>query len=351
MIENYITCFCHKEAKKCFFKKEGITKGQMFYICGNSQTCNFFLKENQHYLTYKDIIDEDCSVIFDIEWNKKYPLSNHMLQYEYLIPYMYGVEINQKNHPTKHIKRRSPFCFIFSNVEYSSFFIDRFENNWKTPSPLYGISGVDVITDDNEFCRIVPSLVSWSRKTDENIFSSSSHTNKNNRKEKISLSEKKKIGRSYHKSQKKYTNRIEWEKHWIDLHGTEEMKNGWLWNPRIKYVIFEEREGFFMVKKNDIIEMIKQLNINQNTSLLWYKYNCVYDPRKAYKIPFINPCSFGRYDYKLWFRKDDFNNIIKEWKYNDNELNPVINNNQPNMQDQINSKNNNIEYDEIKIEF
>lgn len=315
MIENYITCHCYKEAKKSTFKKDEISKGQFFYTCGNKQSCNFFLKENQHYLTYNDIIDEECSIIFDLEWNKKYPLSFHMLQYEYLIPYMYGVEIAQKIHPAKELKRRSPFCFLFSNIEFSLFFIKTFENEWKLPSPLYSIDGIDLITDNNDFCRIVPSLTSWSRKTDEKVFGIVDPTKKQKQKNEYSLIQRKRIGRSFHHSEKRYKNKIEWDKFWIDLHGTEETKNGWLWNPKIKYILFEEREGYFMVRRKDVLEMIYSLNINVYKNLMWYKNKCVFDPRKAYKTPFINPCGFARYDYRLWFKKEDFTNIVKEWKY------------------------------------
>lgn len=313
MIENYIVCHCYKEAKKIFPKKEGIGKNQLIYICGNNQRCNFFLRENQPFITYKDIIEDDSSYIFDIEREKRYPLSFHMMEYEYLIPPVEGVNIlGEEDHPTYSLTRRSPFCFITSNYFFSSFFIEHFENEWKIPSALFMIKGVDIVTNENYFCHIVPCLSSWSNITDSKLFLNN-EKRKNN--EFYSL-DKKKIGKSYHYSQDEYKNKIEWDKHWIELHGTDEKNIGWLWNAKIKYVLFEEKEGFFIVKRKDITKLINSLGFNYNTSLLWYKNNCTFDPRKGYKTPFINPCNFSRYDYKIFLKKDDLKNIIvKEWKY------------------------------------
>lgn len=295
-------CFCGKEPGEYKTRSSDISESREFYSCKNNIKCKYFKYKDEKIFTYKDVINSPAQCLLNLERNKKSKLTMPKIHFEYMISRFEGCKVKHIDHITSNIQRSSPYCFESSSLKYAELWINTLVKTWRLSPSLWNINGIDIITDKELKCKIVPCLCLWSPEFDKFI------DNDNGKVLSLTynIEQKKEIMNSYALSDKNY---IEWDKHWILLNGTLENNKGWLWNEEIDLILFEQENGFFSVKRSNLVELIK--TIIPDCSLKYLRSNCVYDARDAYKKPFINLCHTSRFDYKLYLLKKDLEFIIE----------------------------------------
>ena len=299
-------CACGKEPKEIKSKSDPENSTHEYvYFCNNNPKCKYYKQDSDKIFTFRDVINSPAQCIFNIERERRYDANIKTRDMEYVVPLYDGFKA-ENDHPTHELSRHSPFCFESSSIKWAELWKENVVPKWRLPSPLWLKEGIDIIDDKDRRYKIVQSLTLWSKKTDLFIV----QKDKKYDNLEYTIEEKKNIANAY---DERGQNTIEWEKFWVLLHGSSYDDKGWLFNEHIDYILFECQNGFFSVKRTDMLRKVK--DILNDMTLAKLSRCCTHDPREAHKKPFINACNAPRHDYKMYFLENDIKDIIHDRFY------------------------------------